>query len=93
MNRKWLATDLGWRDYPEHSQICRDVREIFSSGTVRGLCPVRRNISSVDGHSIRRNVLVGYQNYAPADPVLEGLEREAQAGRKGLWADPQPVLP
>jgi micrococcal nuclease len=34
-----------------------------------------------------------YQNYAPGDTVLEGLEKEAQEGRKGFWADPQPVPP
>jgi endonuclease YncB( thermonuclease family) len=27
------------------------------------------------------------------DTVLEGLEHEARAGRKGLWMDPQPVPP
>jgi endonuclease YncB( thermonuclease family) len=34
-----------------------------------------------------------YRKYAPGDTVLEGLEREAREGRKGLWADPQPVPP
>ena len=34
-----------------------------------------------------------YRKYAPRDTVLEGLEHEARAGRKGLWADPQPVPP
>jgi micrococcal nuclease len=34
-----------------------------------------------------------YRKYAPADTVLEGLENEAREGRKGLWADPQPVPP
>jgi endonuclease YncB( thermonuclease family) len=33
------------------------------------------------------------RKYAPGDTVLEGLEHEARAGRKGLWADPQPVPP
>lgn len=34
-----------------------------------------------------------YRKYAPGDAVLEGLEKEAREGRKGLWADPQPVPP
>jgi len=34
-----------------------------------------------------------YRKYAPGDTVLEGLEREAREGRKGLWADLQPVPP
>jgi endonuclease YncB( thermonuclease family) len=32
-----------------------------------------------------------YRKYASGDTVLEGLEREAQEPRKGLWADPRPV--
>ena len=32
-----------------------------------------------------------YRKYAPGDTVLERLEKEARKGRKGLWADPQPV--
>jgi len=34
-----------------------------------------------------------YRKYAPEDTVLEGLEKEAREGKKGLWADPQPVPP
>ena len=34
-----------------------------------------------------------YQKYAPGDTVLKGLEQEAREGRRGLWADPQPVPP
>lgn len=34
-----------------------------------------------------------YRMYAPGDTVLERLEQEARAGRKGLWVDPQPVPP
>ena len=34
-----------------------------------------------------------YQKYAPRDTTLEGLEKEAREARKGLWADPQLVLP
>jgi hypothetical protein len=31
-----------------------------------------------------------YRKYATGDTVLEGLEKEAQEAKKGLWADPQP---
>ena len=34
-----------------------------------------------------------YQKYATGDTVLEGLEKEAREGKKGLWADPHPVPP
>ena len=34
-----------------------------------------------------------YRKYAPGDTVLEGLEKDAREGRKGLWVDPQPVPP
>jgi endonuclease YncB( thermonuclease family) len=34
-----------------------------------------------------------YRKYAPGDMVLEGLEKDARAAMKGLWADPQPVPP
>jgi len=34
-----------------------------------------------------------YRKYSPGDAVLEELERDAREGRKGLWADPQPVPP
>ena len=34
-----------------------------------------------------------YRKYAPGDAVLEELEKEARAGRKGLGAEPQPVPP
>jgi endonuclease YncB( thermonuclease family) len=34
-----------------------------------------------------------YRKYAPGNTVLEVLEKEAREGRRGLWADPQPVPP
>ena len=34
-----------------------------------------------------------YRKYAPGDTVLEGLEKAARKGRKGLWVDPHPVPP
>jgi endonuclease YncB( thermonuclease family) len=34
-----------------------------------------------------------YRKYAPGDTVLERLETEARAERKGLWVDPAPIPP
>ena len=34
-----------------------------------------------------------YRKYAPGDTVLEGLEKDAREGRKGLWVDPAPIPP
>jgi len=34
-----------------------------------------------------------YRKYAPGDTVLEGREKAAREGWKGLWADPQRVPP
>ena len=34
-----------------------------------------------------------YQKFAPGDRVLEGLEKDARKGKKGLWADPKPTPP
>ena len=42
---------------------------------------------------VRQRVCRWYRKYAPGDTVHEGLEKEAREGRKGLWADPQPMPP
>ena len=34
-----------------------------------------------------------YQEYAPTDTGLKGLEKEAREARIGLWADPHPLPP
>ncbi len=34
-----------------------------------------------------------YRKYAPGDTVLEGLENEARAAKKGLWVDSAPIPP
>ncbi|MEP6934224.1 MAG: thermonuclease family protein [Nitrospirota bacterium] len=34
-----------------------------------------------------------YRKYAPADAVLEELEKAARSAKRGLWADPHPVSP
>ena len=34
-----------------------------------------------------------YRKYAPRNTDLERLEQEARGAKKGLWADPAPILP
>jgi endonuclease YncB( thermonuclease family) len=34
-----------------------------------------------------------YRKYAPGDTVLDGLEKDARAAKKGLWIDPVQVPP
>ena len=34
-----------------------------------------------------------YRKYAPGDTIFEGLEKETQEARKGLWHDSLPVAP
>jgi endonuclease YncB( thermonuclease family) len=52
----------------------------------------------LDGTNVNQTLVEGgwcwwYRKYAPGDTVLEGVEKEARAGRKGLWQDPYPIPP
>jgi micrococcal nuclease len=49
--------------------------------------------TNVDHTLVKEGWCWWYRKYAPGDTVLEGLEKEAREGRKGLWVDPQPVPP
>jgi endonuclease YncB( thermonuclease family) len=49
--------------------------------------------TNVDHALVRDGWCWWYRKYAPADAVLEGLEKEARDAKKGLWADPHPVPP
>jgi endonuclease YncB( thermonuclease family) len=48
---------------------------------------------NLNGKLIRQGWCWWYRKYSPGDTVLEGLENEARAAKKGLWSDPQPVPP
>ncbi|HEV8620046.1 MAG TPA: thermonuclease family protein [Nitrospiraceae bacterium] len=66
-----------------------------------GLDKYRRTLADVllpDGTNLNHSLVKdGWcwwcRKYAPGVTTLERLENGAREGRKGLWADPQPVLP
>ena len=66
-----------------------------------GLDKYGRTIADVflpDGTNVNHTLVKAgwcwwYRKYAPLDTELERLEKEAREGRKGLWADLQPVPP
>ena len=56
------------------------------------------NVILPDERNLNREIVkVGFawwfRKYAPKDKVIEGLESEARAAKRGLWADREPVPP
>ncbi len=47
----------------------------------------------VNAEMVRRGFAWWYERYAPDDPVLKAAQREARAGKLGLWRDARPVPP
>jgi hypothetical protein len=54
---------------------------------------LERDITSATHALVKDGWCWWYRKYAPDDTVLEGLEKEAREGRKGLWADPDHIPP
>ena len=51
-----------------------------------------------DGTNLNHHLVIQgwcwwYRKYAPGNTVLEGLENDARASKKGLWVDPHPIPP
>lgn len=51
-----------------------------------------------DGHQlnsklVREGLCWWYRKYAPANDALQRLEAEARDGKRGLWADQNPMPP
>jgi endonuclease YncB( thermonuclease family) len=47
----------------------------------------------VNAEQVRRGMAWVYVRYAPKDSPLYAVQAEANAARRGLWADPRPVAP
>lgn len=52
-----------------------------------------RDGTNVNHEMVKEGWCWWYRKYAPADRVLEKLEKDAREGKKGLWVDPAPVPP
>ena len=52
-----------------------------------------RDGTNVNHELVKEGWCWWYRKYAPADRVLEKLEKDAREGKKGLWVDPAPVPP
>jgi len=54
------------------------------------ILPDGRNLNQ---EPVRAGMPWWYRQFAKGDAVLPGLEQEARAAKRGLWADPLPVPP
>jgi len=70
--------------------VTESIEEEFSLYGLENAAPDSMKLNQ---ELVKQGWYLWYRKYAPGDTVLEGLEHEAREGRKGLWADPQPVPP
>jgi endonuclease YncB( thermonuclease family) len=88
--------------YGRHSQ--ESLAELCAKRTARvvpkGLDRYGRTVGIIvcDGveansEQVKRGMAWVFDRYAPRNSPLYGLQREAQATRRGLWSDPRPVAP
>ena len=54
------------------------------------ILPDARNLNQ---ELVRAGMAWWYRQFAKRDTVLPALEQEAREAKRGLWADPSPVLP
>ena len=54
---------------------------------------VRTDGANINQELVKAGWCWWHRKYAPTDTTLEQLEMEAREGRKGLWADPEPIAP
>jgi endonuclease YncB( thermonuclease family) len=109
VERKQVKVRLDAIDAPERAQPCgrRSQQSLAELCVKRNARVVTKGVDrygriigvvvcdGVDANSeqVRRGMAWVFERYAPAGSPLYGLQREAQATRRGLWADPGPVAP
>ncbi len=83
---KQSLAELCFQERAKIQQIARD-RYGRSVGKVE--C---RTVDAA-AHQVATGMAWVYERYAPKDSKLYGLQDEARAARRGLWADNEPVPP
>jgi endonuclease YncB( thermonuclease family) len=73
-------------------EVTVTVRDIAQDGRLVG------EVRLADGRNLSQELVkagLAWHDgqYAPHDTVLQQLQAEAQAAKRGLWSDPQPVPP
>jgi endonuclease YncB( thermonuclease family) len=98
------AIDAPERGQPFGKRSQESLAELCVKRTARvvekGLDRYGRTVGTIvcDGveansEQVRRGMAWVFERYAPRNSPLYGLQRDAQATRRGLWVDPRPVSP
>ncbi len=87
----------GLRSRPSLVSLCGgEVATVHASGRDRNGRTLGRavcNGKEANGEQVRQGMAMVFERYAPQGSPLYGLQEEARAARRGLWAEPQPVPP
>jgi endonuclease YncB( thermonuclease family) len=92
-----LGQPFGTRSRQSLSEMCfGKLATLEVRGQDRYQRPLARVIcdgKDANAEQVRRGYAWIFVRYARRESPLHALQREAQAARRGLWADPAPVAP
>ena len=87
----------GYASKTSLEQLTRDKRvEATCNGKDRYgrfLCTLQVGTEDINAVQVKRGMAWEYSHYAPKGSPLKALQNEAKAGKRGLWADPNPEAP
>ena len=91
------AQSYGARSKQNLSALCfrksADVRPVSLDRYGRTIARVTCDGHDASAEQVRAGMAWVFVRYAAKGSPLYGLERDARAGRRGIWADAQPVAP
>ena len=87
----------GYASKTSLEQLTRDKRvEATCNGKDRYgrfLCTLQVGTEDINAVQVKRGMAWEYSHYAPKGSPLKALQSEAKAGKRGLWAEPNPEAP